>query len=144
MPEPRTTTALRQDAFFNERLARLNRGRNHNLDWGGNPQERRAAAGRGGDPVREMIGTIDLANLNLTPHRGIGVKYNRYRVSSGGREYELQLLQPINRTSKRYDVSIMGGDEVEYADSIDLSRTSVQDAKAYLQRIMKDYIKKWK
>ena len=89
-----------------------------------------------------MVDGIDFKNLSLTPDPRIGVKYNRYRVNAGGREYELQLLQAINATHKRYSASLMGGEEVEYLDSIDLDKITERQAKDRLRRELLNYIKR--
>ncbi len=118
----------------NERIARMGTGEGLRGGWGGSPYTQRA--------VWDMGDGIDFKNLSLTPHSDIGGKYNRYRVTADGNEYELQLLQPINRTNKRYDVTLMGGENVEYLDTIDLDRMSVQQARDYLRRKMIDYIER--
>lgn len=119
----------------NERIARMGTGEGLRRGWGGNPYTQRV--------VNEIVNGIDLKNLSLTPHENIGVKYNRYKVNVEGRDYELQILQSLKSKNRSYAVSLMGGDEVEYLDNIDMDRMSEAQAKDYLRRKMIGYIEKW-
>ena len=115
--------SVRQEVFGyserarNERIARLGSGEGLRRGWGGSPYTQRA--------VNDMVNGIDLQNISLTPHRDIGVKYNRYNVKADGKDYQLEIIQPLMRTSRRYDVTLMGGDEVEYLNSIDLDKMKI-------------------
>jgi len=97
-------------------------------------------SGAGKDVVSGVVDEIDFRNINLRRHEDIGVKYNRYPITHGGKTYQLEILQPINRTTPRYDISLFGGNEVAYLDSIDLSKQSSREAKDYLKKAMSLYI----
>ena len=105
-------------------------------------QERANSRLSGGvkDSVSKVVDGIDFNNIGLRRYEDIGVKYNRYPITHNGKTYRIEIMQPINRTAPRYDVSLLGGNEVATLNSVDLSKSSPKEVKDYLKKAMALYI----
>ena len=122
----------------------------HTYDFFGNRWEL-AADYSVEDEVKKAVGKIDFNALVEKPE--IAIKSGRYNVP-----VRLQKEEPYNRhfgydisitqalPTKRptsYRVTLSGGDEVQYLDTIDLSKTTEAEAKKYIRGEMEKYVKKW-